>query len=108
MITPLFRSQLLQKGDGSLHITMSLGELNAQLPVPEKYMDPAAVGFTEFYKLAIAEMTKGLKKLHKEEMIKLKREKKFRNGYQNKRADRRGDSTTNDSTDAAPDGPRGV
>ncbi len=89
-MTPLFRPQLLQKGDGSLHIQLSLGELMAELPVPKKYEDPKAEGFKEFFETTVREMTKGLKALHKDN----KAERKRRNGFNQKRADRGTDPET--------------
>lgn len=108
MTTPLFRPQILQKGDGSLHLQLSLGELCAELPVPEKYKDPQSEGWMEFYKTATSEMMRGLKVLHKNNQVKLKQERKLRNGYQNKRADYNGTAKEDDGANASPSDPRRV
>lgn len=97
---PLFKPMLLQKGDGSLVIELSLSDLRAELPVPEKYMDPKAEGFRDFYNMAIQEMMKGLRKLHQDKIRKLRRKEKH--GHQSKRANYSGNQSANDGTATPP------
>ncbi len=102
MTLNLFRPQLLKKGDGSLHIQVSLGEFSAELPVPEKFTNPETPGFVEFYHEAVKTMTEGLKELHRNHM------KGQRNGYKEKRANRARIKNSDGGTPTAPPDSSGV
>lgn len=108
MSTPLWKPLLLKKGDGSLHLQLSLGGLQAEVPIPEKYLDPTSLGWDNFYNLAVNEMMKGLKHLHKENEHIKKMERKRRNGFKNKRADNPRTPKENDGATTAPTYPRGI
>ncbi len=101
---PLFEPKLRQNLDGTLTIQLRLSDLTAELPVPDKYKTVETEGFREFYFLSVKTMMQGLKDLHKEKMLRIKRRDKRRGrknqGTYNSRAPSRDDEAETSPTDA--------